>query len=63
MGRRTTLTEDLLDHDVDVSWWVTPEAYDRGYYEKLYFGLRGWVSEDFPFKRPYFSNIEVPRLR
>ena len=31
MGRRTPLTEELLDYDVDVSWWVTPDAYRRGY--------------------------------
>ena len=29
MGRRTPLTAELIHHDVDVSWWVTPEAYDR----------------------------------
>jgi hypothetical protein len=34
LGRRTPLTEELLDHDVDLSWWVTPDAYDRGYYKK-----------------------------
>ena len=32
MGRRTPLTGELIHHDVDVSWWVTPEAYDRGHY-------------------------------
>src|SRR3954451_4517173 len=25
MGGRTPLTGDLLGHDVDVSWWVTPD--------------------------------------
>jgi hypothetical protein len=42
------------------SWWVTPEAFDRGYYTKLYHALRQWVTEDFPFRRPYYSNAEVP---
>jgi hypothetical protein len=60
MGRRTPLNEDLLDHDVDVSWWVTPEAYERGYYTKLYAALRRWVVEDYPFSKPYYSNIEIP---
>ena len=23
MGRRTQLTDELLRHDVDISWWVT----------------------------------------
>src|SRR4030081_1305635 len=40
VGRRTELTEKLLDHDVDVSWWVTPDAYERGYYTKLYTALQ-----------------------
>ena len=60
MGRRTPLTDELLAHDVDVSWWVTPEAYDRGYYEKLYAALRDWVADAFPFKSPYFSNAQIP---
>jgi hypothetical protein len=24
VGRRTPLTEQMLAHDVDVSWWVRP---------------------------------------
>jgi hypothetical protein len=60
MGVRTELTADRLDHDVDVSWWVTPDAYDRGYYPRLYHGLRQWVTNDFPFQRPYYSNATIP---
>jgi rhodanese-related sulfurtransferase len=60
MGKRTKLSADVLDYDVDVSWWVTPDAYGRGYYQKLYDGLRQWVSEDFPFRKPYYSNAEIP---
>lgn len=60
MGRRTELTEELLKYDVDVSWWVTPTAYEQGYYEKLYAGLRRWVVERFPFGEPYYSNREIP---
>ena len=62
MGRRTALDEHLLQHDVDVSWWVTPAAYHRGYYAKLYIALRRWASEAFPFKNPYFSNREIPEV-
>jgi RimJ/RimL family protein N-acetyltransferase len=61
MGRRTPLTGPLLHCDVDVSWWVTPEAYRRGYYEKLHAALRRWVLEAFPFTAPHFSNREIPR--
>jgi len=56
MGRRTELTEALLRHDVDVSWWVTPEHYARGRYELLYRALGAWLEEQFPFTAPYFSN-------
>jgi hypothetical protein len=60
MGRRRDLTEQLLDHDVDVSWWVTPDAYERGYYAKLYSALRHWIATKFPFSNPYYSNAEIP---
>jgi hypothetical protein len=61
IGRRTPLTEELIHHDVDVSWWVTPEAYDRGHYVTLYRALGRWVTECFPFTAPYFSNREIPQ--
>jgi len=60
MGRRTPLTPELLAHDVDVSWWVTPDAYERGYYTKLYAALQHWVIQDYPFTNPYYSNQEIP---
>jgi hypothetical protein len=60
MGRRTPLTEELLGYDVDVSWWVTPAAYRRGYYEKLYLALGRWIANAFPFSNPYYSNAELP---
>jgi hypothetical protein len=43
-----------------VSWWVTPQAYEEGYYTKLYRALGLWLAEDFPFKAPYYSNLEIP---
>jgi hypothetical protein len=60
MGGRTTLTEEVLHHDVDVSWWVTPEAYERGYYTKLHAALGRWLADEFPFEEPYYSNREMP---
>lgn len=62
MGRRTELTERLLGYDVDVSWWVTPDAYERGCYTTLYRALRHWLAEQFPFRAPYYSNAEIPRV-
>jgi hypothetical protein len=60
MGRRTPLTENLLDCDVDVSWWVTPDAYRRGHYATLYKALGHWITTAFPFAKPYYSNAEIP---
>lgn len=60
MGVRRPLTLELAQHDVDASWWVTPGAYDRGYYRTVYQGLRRWASIDFPFSAPHFSNIRIP---
>ncbi len=60
MGRRTPLTEDLLRYDVDVSWWVTPDAYAQGYYAIVYNALRHWIATAFPFSRAYYSNLEMP---
>jgi len=60
MGRRTLLDAALLHYDVDVSWWVTAEAYERGFYEKLYAALRHWLADEFPFAAVYYSNVEIP---
>ncbi|TCO54362.1 GNAT family N-acetyltransferase [Actinocrispum wychmicini] len=60
MGRRGELDDDLIKYDVDVSWWVTPPAYDQGYYVKLYQGLQQWIAGDFPFDKAYYSNAEIP---
>lgn len=60
MGRRGPLTEALAAHDVDVSWWVTPDAYERGDYATVYRALRHWLAHDLPFAAPYYSNAEIP---
>jgi hypothetical protein len=60
LGRRAPLTEDLVRFDVDVSWWVTPDAYERGYYAKVYRALQKWVSTAFPFPNVHYSNAEIP---
>ena len=62
VGRRIPLTGELLKYDVDVSWWVTPGAYERGYYAKLHVALRHWIEREFPFTNAYYSNTEIPEL-
>ncbi|HEX4520431.1 MAG TPA: hypothetical protein VH063_12705 [Gaiellaceae bacterium] len=60
LGRRTELTPELADYDVDVSWWVTPGAYGEGYYAKVFAALEAWLASEFPFWRPFYSNRELP---
>jgi hypothetical protein len=61
LGGRTPLTAELADsYDVDVSWWVTPPAYERGDYAALYAALQHWLAERFAFWRAYYSNLELP---
>jgi hypothetical protein len=60
LGRRTPLSADILRYDVDISWWVTPTAYQQGYYKKLYHALQQWISSAFPFRAAYYSNTEIP---
>ncbi len=59
MGHRTELSEELMDYDMDASWWVTAEAHEKGYYEKLYKALQQWLT-DFPVQKIYYSNKEIP---
>jgi len=59
MGHRTELTEELLVYDMDASWWVTADAYEKGYYEKLHKALQEWLSK-FPVNKIYYSNKELP---
>jgi hypothetical protein len=60
LGTRTTLSDKLVACDVDVSWWVTPSAYERGYYEKVFRALQHWGTADFPFSSLHFSNHLAP---
>ena len=60
LGKRTPLSAELAECDVDMSWWVTPSAHARGYYEKVYRALHHWGIADFPFSRLHFSNRSIP---
>jgi uncharacterized protein YndB with AHSA1/START domain len=63
LGVRSPLTEDLLENDVDVSWWVTPDAYRAGQYQALHEALQDWMVTAFPFIKPHYSNAEIPGHR
>lgn len=60
VGIRRPLTPDLMRHDVDISWWVTPTAYDAGLYDAVYDALRHWIGDDLPFTDPFYSNTQLP---
>lgn len=60
LGLRRPLTQEMLRHDVDVSWWVTPDAYDHGLYAATYDALQDWIGRELPFTAPYYSNLELP---
>jgi hypothetical protein len=60
IGIRTPLINETESYDVDVSWWVSNESYENGYYKKLYSALKSWMQE-FPFKATYYSNKEIPK--
>lgn len=60
MGIRRPLTSSVLHHDVDISWWVTPAAYEAGLYAAVFRALQRWLGQDLPFTAPYYSNAELP---
>ena len=60
LGVRRPLTPQLLRHDVDVSWWVTPPAYAAGLYTAVHDAVLGWIGAELPFTAPFFSNAELP---
>lgn len=46
--------------DVDVSFWVTQAAYDKGLYVTLYKTLNDWLKSTWPFKKIIYTNKEIP---
>ena len=48
--------------DVDVSFWVTQKAYDKGLYSILYKALNDWLKSTWPFKKIVYTNKEIPSL-
>ncbi len=46
--------------DAVINMWVTQEEYDKGLYLELFKIVESWVNAVWPFKQPYYSNIEKP---
>jgi hypothetical protein len=59
IGHRTELNEDTNAYDIDASWWVTTNAYEHGYYEKLYTAMQEWL-KGYPSSNIYYSNNKIP---
>lgn len=53
--------ETSRDADVDVSFWVTQEAYDNGLYPVLYETLDKWLKTSWPFKKIVYTNVNLPK--
>jgi hypothetical protein len=61
VGSRRPLSEDLLQYDVDISWWVTATAYEDGLYSATFQAIRYWITaQALPFTTPFYSNAEIP---
>jgi hypothetical protein len=60
VGVRRPLTRELLQHDVDISWWVTPPAYAAGLYTATFEAVQHWIAGELPFTTPFYSNVEIP---
>ena len=60
MGFRTSIISKNVDCDVDVSWWVTQEMYDKDFYGELFRDIRVFLKKQWPFLKPYFSNTIIP---
>ena len=60
LGVRRALTAEMLRHDVDVSWWVTPPAYEAGLYADASQAIGRWIGNELPFTAPFYSNAELP---
>ncbi|HEU5046922.1 MAG TPA: hypothetical protein VFT64_03680 [Rickettsiales bacterium] len=62
IGERTELTPETIKYDVDMSFWTTESAAQRGYYEKLHSAANQWLHDEFPFfKNVYCSNAVIPQ--
>jgi RimJ/RimL family protein N-acetyltransferase len=59
LGVRGPLSEELLQHDVDISWWVTPRAHAAGLYTAAFEAIQDWIADQLPFTTPFYSNVEI----
>jgi hypothetical protein len=48
------------DADVVVNMWVTEKAYKNGIYPELFGFVKTWISKEWPFNNPHYSNKEIP---
>lgn len=53
-------SENSNDADVDVSFWVTQKAYDKGLYKVLYITINSWLKSSWPFNKIAYTNKKLP---
>ena len=56
-GFRSPLSKNA---SVDVSFWVSQAAYDKGLYRPVYKTLYKWLETAWPFKDTCYTNLELP---
>lgn len=49
------------ESDVCISWWVTQEMYEKGFYEKLSLDVKEWVGKEWPFEKVFWVNKLLPK--
>lgn len=55
-----TRGEQSASAEVDVSFWVTQKAYDKGLYAVLYFTIVDFL-KTWPFEKVVFTNDVIPQ--
>jgi hypothetical protein len=47
--------------DAVVNFWVTTNAYEKGLYDEVYRFMVKWIADEWPFKKVFYSNVEIPK--
>lgn len=59
-GKGLKKMSELGDSEVEVSWWITQEMYNKGEYRNVSNDIRNWVETEWPFKKIHWANKELP---
>ena len=54
--RPSSLRAPSSDDEATISWWVTTEAFNRGFYGEFSLDIRSWIETEWPFKKVNWAN-------